>query len=402
MKLEDYSQFGARQVEAGALHNVLAYYGAKAAVTGKPVSEALLFGIGGGIGCGYFVYQSGDLTSLFLATRINSEENAKAGFPLVICERLGLEFSLITSSTSLAAEKRLDQALAQGSPIIVWVNTRLLPYYGTPGGYHTLVVYGLEEAADQALVADRSRQPLRLNQGELAAARQGEGVHRYRALTLHPPAHPLNLGEAALLGLRACLEQMQNGFGPPNFRANFGLAGLEKWADLLIDSKDARGWTRFFPPGPRLYQALTTAYDQIENRGADGRAFRPLFADFLVEASELLDQPRLAGIASLFRDSARLWGELGQSLLPDRIAVFREARESLTRLRTLFESQGLEAGAEMGAIKRRLDEIKAVSAEAFPLPVAEVPGFLAEVSRQVLAIHRVEAQAVAELRELVG
>src|SRR4051812_41918888 len=99
MKLNDYNQFGARQVEAGAVRNVLAYHGVVTPHSGKPFDEALLFGIGGGIGLGYFVYMMPDHASLFVATRITTQESGHPGFAGAICERLGLEAELQTSSS---------------------------------------------------------------------------------------------------------------------------------------------------------------------------------------------------------------------------------------------------------------------------------------------------------------
>src|SRR3989337_1381186 len=87
--------------EAGALWSALAEAGVTAARTGKPPSEALLFGIGGGIGLGYFVYESGDYTSLFIATRITTKETPQAGFLHTICERVGVKTTILTATSAV-------------------------------------------------------------------------------------------------------------------------------------------------------------------------------------------------------------------------------------------------------------------------------------------------------------
>ena len=57
MPFSGYDHFGGRHAESAAVANVLAFRGVLAPHTKEPFSEALLFGIAGGIGCGYFVIQ---------------------------------------------------------------------------------------------------------------------------------------------------------------------------------------------------------------------------------------------------------------------------------------------------------------------------------------------------------
>ncbi|MBI3287340.1 MAG: DUF4872 domain-containing protein [Chloroflexi bacterium] len=398
-----YKQFGGKQSEAGALRNVLAHLGVVAPQTGEPFSEEMLFGIGGGIGLGYFVYASSDFTSLFIATRITTEESARPGFLQTICGRIGVSATVQHSSSAQAAEKNLKQALAQGGPPIVWVNPMALPYYGTPQAYHTLVVYGYDDEESKFYVADRCDQALVLTRSELAAARQSGGVPKLRALMVDapPPAKALDLRKAVKEGLRDFCGQMQEGFSSANFRSNFGLKALEKWADLLTHPKDKRGWPKFFPSGPRLFEALLSAYDQIENRGSGGSAFRPMYADFLVEANHILGKRELNEVAEQFRESARLWSDLGKALLPDSVPLFKETRQLATRKRTLFEGNGAAAQAEMPAINRRLAEIKSQVEKAFPLKEDEVRDLLADLRARVLVIHAAEEKAVVVLQSLV-
>jgi len=393
-----FDQFGGKQSEASALRNVLAHSGVVSPHTGQPFTEELLFGIGGGIGLGYFVYQSGDFTSLFLATRITS---GAPDFLQAICQRIGANPTIQHTSSAAAAEKNLKHALAQGRPPILWVNPMALPYPGTTAGYHTLVAYGFDESNDKVFVADRSEKALTLSRAELAAARQSGDVRKFRALLIEPQAKPPDLRKAVMQGLHDFCEQMQEGFGPPNFKSNFGLSALQKWADLLTNAKDKRGWPKFFPAGPRLFDALASAFDQIENRGGGGSAFRPYYADFLVEAGAILENPEFNLVADQFRDSGQLWHELGEALLPSSVSVFKETKKLSTKKRTLFEKKGMGASGEIGTINTRLAEIRSQVAEDFPLGASEVQTLLADLRNRVLAIHAAEEQAVGALQALV-
>src|SRR5688572_8764810 len=63
--------------ETASLRKLLAYAGA-------PLSEELLFGIGGGIGCSYFVFEYPGFKNLFIGSRLLTKTS---DFPTAICER---------------------------------------------------------------------------------------------------------------------------------------------------------------------------------------------------------------------------------------------------------------------------------------------------------------------------
>ena len=404
MIISGYKHFGGRQVEAGALKNVLAHLGVVAPHTGQPFGDALLFGIGGGIGLGYFVYASASYTALFVATRITTEETRRPGFLQAMTERLGIKLVAQKSPNAAGVEKKIKQALSEGRPPILWVNPQGLLYPGTPNGYHTLVVFGIDDEAHAVHLADRSAKPLTISRSELAAAQQGGDPPRFRTALVDVPRPPKTAALKAAIrqGIRDCCAQMQNGFGPKNFRSNFGLSALEKWAGLLADSKDPRGWPKFFPPGPRLYQALTSAFDQIENRGDGGSALRLLYADFLDEAAGVLRKSALNNVAGQFRESERLWGRLSAALLPDSVAVFKEAKRLMAKRRTLFERKGLAAQSEIRSIDARLAEIRARMDYEFPLSTGEATDLFSGLRERVLSIHAVETEAIRALKKLAG
>ncbi len=396
-----YRQFGNDRSEAGPLCNVLAHEGVISAADGQPLSEALLFGIAGGVGCGYSLYQGKDNTALSIGTRMATQETAQGGFLPEAAARLGLNVRMLPAASAGVAQSKLKHALHDGWPAIVWVNAGRLPYYAPPAACHALVVFGLDEINRRVSVADRFNGPLVLTPAALTAARQEETAPAYRAMLA--PARPERMEptRAVLEGLRACCQQMEEGFGPRNARDDSGLRAWLKWADLLVDRRDPRGWPRLFPPGPRLFAALLAAYEQIENRGRDGAAFRPLFAEFLEEAGGLAGLPDLRGVAALFREAARQWKELAAALLPDGVAPFKEARQLTARKRALFAELGLASADALQSVQSRLDEIRLEVEWAFPLSPAEAGELCAVLRGRLLAIHQVESQAIQELHNLV-
>jgi len=386
---------GGKRSEAGALWSALEGLGVINTESLEPLSEALLFGVGGGIGLGYFVYESGDFTSLYLATRLVTAETPQTGFLHTICARLGVGVRQQSASSAILAEKKLQAALAAGSPVLAYVDPRRLPYPGPPAAYHAVLVFAFDSAAGTYQVIDRYSVPLTLTAEELSAARTGEGAPKFRALEVigRSPVALEDLQEAARLGLAAGLEQQREGFGPANFRSNFGLRSLEKWAGLVTDPKDRRGWPKFFPPGLRLFDALLSAYQQIEQRGGPA-ALRTLYAAFIEEAGGLLGNPGLVQTASLARAAAKVWSELSAALLPQSVPLLAEARQLEERRLALFYERGRAAKQEIAQAQTSLEAVRATAAQAFPLTAGETGEFLAELRRRILEVAQAELDSV--------
>ena len=53
MRVAGFAHFGGRHAESAAIRNILAFHGVLDPATGKPFTEAMCFGIAGGIGAGY-------------------------------------------------------------------------------------------------------------------------------------------------------------------------------------------------------------------------------------------------------------------------------------------------------------------------------------------------------------
>jgi Domain of unknown function (DUF4872) len=87
------------------------------------------------------------------------------------------------------------------------------------------------------------------------------------------------------------------------FDGNFGIPGMRKWAQLLIDPRDRRGWPTLFAEPDGLRAAL----DSVVGALVDDGAARRLYAAFLDEAADLLAEPGLADIADTYRTLGDRW-----------------------------------------------------------------------------------------------
>ena len=147
-----------------------------------------------------------------------------------------------------------------------------------------------------------------------------------------------------------------------------------------------------------MYAGLTSAYDNMGIGTLSAQRDHILFADFLEEASILLNKPALHATAPAFRNCAQAWGELGLALLPDAVPLFKETRELMQRQRQVFIEKGLLALPECQQIKTRLGEIRAAVSQSFPLSEAQATALLQNITADVLQLGVLEEVAFEALR----
>ncbi len=232
---------------------------------------------------------------------------------------------------------------------------------------------------------------------QLQVARARVKKVKYRVLTLEPPI-PDKLPAAVQQGIQDCIA-LYTEAPPKGAKDNFGFAAYERWADALTKPKTRLSWEKEFPPGPKMYAGLTSAFNDIMLFGKDGGAERDLYAGFLDEASIVLDNPALKEVAQGFRASAEAWNGLARALLPAEVPPFRETRELMLRRHRLFLEQGGAALTEIDQIDARLSEIKALVDDVFPLDQGEVTAMRENLAAHVMEIHGIEKRAITALQK---
>ena len=400
LKLTDYNQFDGLHWETGSIRNYFAYRGFKAPHTNEPFSEAMLMGISGGVVMGYFSFAyTGYDPHVAILTRNTFN-------PMdTIFERLGVaQYIRQTGNPDKALANLLD-TLADGLPAIVWADMYSLSYNTLPldeemWQMFPIVVYGYEEEIDAVWLADRARVPLTVSITELASARARVKKIKFRLLTLDIP-NPDKLSAAVQKGIWDCIK-LYTEAPPKGSKTNFGLAAFKRWGKLLTNPKQRLSWAREFPAGNNMYAGLTSAFNHIAIFGKNGKdldAERTLYADFLDEASLVLNKPRLKEVAKQFRLSAQAWRELANALLPDDVISFKETRELMLRKHRLFLEKGGQALAAIRQINTRLNEIKNEVASDFSLNEAEIVAMRENLQAHVLKIHDLEQEAIQMLQE---
>lgn len=267
-----------------ALANLTRFYG-------HPLSEAMCFGLGAGLGFIYVESLSGS-PGMFIGWRTPFLE-------MNFFHSLGLDLGWQESHDFPwpAMRRKLDEGL----PVLTLTDLYYLPQYGNsvhfPG--HAIVVCGYQDE-DTALVADTNFPELvPVPLADLAAAMRSKLAllplqNNWLALaSLELP----DLAPALRTALAANATAMLR---PP--ADSLGLAGMQQAAAQLRKWGDRDDWqwcARF-------------AYQMIERRGTGGGAFRRLYAAFLAEAGERLPALRRIDAAARMADIAAAWTGLGQ------------------------------------------------------------------------------------------
>lgn len=397
----DYTQFGGKHGETAALKNALAHVDVKAPHTGQFYTESLLFGIGGGIGFAYFLFEKSGAHPIHLGTRLHTKETERPEFYQNIARRLSVPLRVQNSSSATAASANLQRYLERGQAPIVSVDPGRLSYLGLNApiySYYSVIAYGTGDGENEILLSDRCPQPVSLSCEEFRAARETSWSPKYRAVVVERPAAEADLKEAVIQGIHDCCRQMNEGLGI----TNFGLRGLEKWATVLTSAREKKSWPKIFSSGATLYDALYSIFAQISGRGGTGPASRPFYADFLEEASGILSNPGLRDAAQSYRRAGAVWAEVADAHLPGSEPLFAEAKALTVRRMELFETKGTDATDEIQRIKQRLTEIASEAAATFPLSFQDSRSLLSDLRKRVLHLHEVEAEATRELQSAVG
>ncbi len=375
---------------------------------GQPLSESMLFGLAGGIGLGVFqfYYEKEDIGTFFLAGRASWHDDLD--YAQGLTTRLGLVTEVVETSGASKAKRQLRQALERGGPVMAWVDAEGLPHRATPdtmggGSYHVVTIYSIDDDRGIAWIGDSADRPMAVSLAELARARARIGKQKHRLLWL-PEQEGRNLEPAELVdlvrsGIRRCHELLDQ----PKMRhmaESFQLAALETWADRLSTTPRAKNrktsWSRVFASDSNLWRGLTWIYDSIEHYGTGGGLCRPLMADFLSDAAGRLDQPTLRRLSERYRQLGQRWTELAHTALPDTVAGLKRARTLLGRKAELLHDGA--PPAEIAAVWEELREHRDRQLRDFPLDQGAREELRLRLREHVLAIHRDEVEALAELR----
>ncbi len=251
---------------------------------GHPLSEAMAFGIGEGLFFGYLPFIR--VNKLPLTTY----RCAVGGIFNRLTRKLGVQVKARKFRDPGNAMDALDEKLAEGIPVGCRTGGYWLPYFPPAFRFHfnmhNIVVYGKD--GDDYLISDPVfPEPVTCPKHRLVMARFAKGALAPRGYMYFLDRVPdrLDLSAPILGGIRGVCRTMLKYRGPL-----FGVAGIRFLADRLEKWPDKLGTER-----ATLH--LGQLIRMQEEIGTGGAGFRFIFAAFLQEAADRLNEPRFSEIS---------------------------------------------------------------------------------------------------------
>ncbi len=276
-----------------ALRDVVTYYGYN-------LSEAMCFGLGGGLG---FFYTKGE--------NLNPSRIIHLRGP-------GMEpnfFSLIDKPTSWKYESDEDRAfrvlkewIDRDVPVLVQTDIYYLDYYKSsthfPG--HIVSVWGYDDETERVFLGDTGFEGLQIvtyqdfKKGRISKAPPFPLNNNWFEVNLERPIPPLSeiIPEAIRRNARFMIE------GTRSPRGESGVRTIRLWAEELPSWADAPDWK----------WCVRFAYQVIEKRGTGGGGFRWIYRDFLREAEEIIPALREFRLSERMDLIGRKWSEMSMLL----------------------------------------------------------------------------------------
>ncbi|OIH86806.1 hypothetical protein BLJ79_02280 [Arthrobacter sp. UCD-GKA] len=299
------------QYDAGLWHRVLTQAGVKHPLTGEPMSEALLAGLAGGIGFMVFTFVYEKTTTATIVTRAHPEP-----YTANLLARSGAKVMERTTGSARLAADYLDAGLDAGRAVVVRASVAALPWIDADAVEESdsidLAVVG--EHGDDLLIDDGSGSLTPISPEDLAAARSRRKKDKHWQAWIPERTGPdaaalaANVREAIAQTTGRLLGTSELEGIPAHFAKNFGVAGMNNWAERLRDATTKKGWTRIFEDPARLESGLNQILGFLTDTRFGGvGALRGQYADFLAEASALPGLEALGAHAADYAHLAQDW-----------------------------------------------------------------------------------------------
>jgi hypothetical protein len=307
--LTDFEHRHAAHCESGTVATLLR-------TRGLDLSEAMVFGVGGGF---FFLY----LPWLKMGGMpLTAYRDAPRCIIKNVCKRLGVRMKSQRFRDPDAGMRALDALLAQGIPVGLQTNIFWLPYFPDDMRFqyngHNMVVYG--KRGDDYLISDPvTDHTVTCPADALRRARFAKGVFAPRGLLYYPefvPATP-DLERVLPFAIRTTAKRMVDIPIPM-----FGVRGIRFLARHL------ESWPARY--GVKKANALVGNVVRMQEEiGTGGAGFRFLYSAFLQEAGQHLQRPEWIEAAAALGATGDRWRDF--AILGAQLVKGRETADSAYR-----------------------------------------------------------------------
>src|SRR4051794_23395251 len=264
----------------------------------EPLSEAMAFGLGGGLGCFFYELPAMD-PPLYLVGRGGGLEQG-------VCDHLGIELDLRRTDDPDEAWTWLRDELDGGHPTMVNADIKELDYLRVKlsNTMHDIVVTGYDEGEGIVLIADNDREEIqRCSIESLQRARGSQGFpgpSRHATWVMRFPSELPEPRAAVDRALRQAVANMRED--------GEALAGVGSGSGLDHVARFAASYPRWPDTfGERLPRALRGLWVFIVKAGTGGAMFRSLQAGVLRESADMLGDAAVATAAGAHDELAGEW-----------------------------------------------------------------------------------------------
>ncbi len=395
--LAGYDHFGGIHPETNTIANCLRQLGVKNPATGEPFTEAMVFGIGGGLGACYILWEFKEHNRPAIVFGWQHLFNYPVRYVDALCERIGVTAEFHETGGMKKAGQTLHDALAAGRPAILWLERELLDYYNRDPddtGWFSWVVTacGYDPATDRFTIDDTGAAPFTVPGASLTAARQRIPSFKNRLLLLSPP-ESMDLPAAIKDGIQGNIEYLGSK------STSFALPTVRKWARMLTDTKNAKGWPTVFAGGKCLFSGLVSVYEGIMHEGSDGTALRCMYADFLSEAAAVLGSSALEDAAREYRAIGAKWRALAEMSLDPAVEPLAAVRDILDRREAAIRVGGDDQADTIVRLGKELEAMRPEEDAGFPRDEAWINDLFGRMQAQISDIFAHENAALDVLRD---
>ena len=269
--------------------------------TGEPLSEAMVFGLAGGLDFRFGTPERMD-PPVWITGRSATLETD-------LCAHIGADAQLRQTDDPDVGWRWVTDKLDRGEPALIWADIHELSYLQVHlhNTWHDLIVVDHDPERGTATVLDFAfDEPQECTLESLARARSADampaGANRHATWFVDFPEALPDARAAIVAAVGRAIANMRPDpeQDPYRWLGEPGLAGLdlfvEDFATWPSRDLDLREWLRRI----RLL---------VERAGTGGGLFRNLYAGFLAEAGELLADPALTEAADVYRRAAEGWSD---------------------------------------------------------------------------------------------
>jgi hypothetical protein len=149
-----------------------------------------------------------------------------------------------------------------------------------------------------------------------------------------------------------------------------------------------------------LFSTLISLFEAIALSGAPG-GLRGLYADFLREASPIVQRPALIDAAAQYDALAIQWDALAEEALPDAVPLFADTKR-LLRERHAILKHGGDAWRTTEPLTQALRAHRTEGNLNLPLSEAQVGELFAALQSRLNSIYAAEVAALGTLKGAAG